>query len=158
MALASALPGVQVWATDASADALAVARANLAGLGSAARAVRLTQGDWFDALPDELRGRLRVVVTNPPYVAEREVEELAREVVAHEPRSALVSGPTGLECIERIVGEAPGWLETPGALVVEIAPHQAAAAIEWARAAGFTDVRIERDLALRERVLVAGIS
>ena len=62
---------VEVWATDASADALAVARANLAGLGRRRRGVRLVEGDWFDALPDELRGRVDVVVSNPPYVAGR---------------------------------------------------------------------------------------
>ena len=53
-------PDVEVWATDASADALAVARANLAGLGRRGAAVRLVEGDWFDALPDELRGRVDV--------------------------------------------------------------------------------------------------
>src|SRR5688500_3110506 len=47
-------PHVQVWATDLSADALAVARANLAALGRRGAVVRLVQGDWFGALPDEL--------------------------------------------------------------------------------------------------------
>jgi release factor glutamine methyltransferase len=68
----------------------------------------------------------------------------------------LVSGPTGLEAIAAIVAEAPAWLDPAGAvLVVELAPHQAAPATELARAAGFTDVRIARDLANRDRVLIA---
>ena len=60
-----------MWATDASADALAVARANLAGLGRRAAVVRLVEGDWYAALPGELRGRVDVIVSNPPYVAGR---------------------------------------------------------------------------------------
>ena len=84
-----------------SADALAVARANLAGLGAPGRArVRLLEGIWFDALPDELRGRVDVVVSNPPYVADG--EPLPAEVADWEPASArCVAGPTGLEAIER---------------------------------------------------------
>jgi release factor glutamine methyltransferase len=156
LALASELPDAEVWATDVSSDALAVARANLAGIGSAATRVRLEAGSWFDALPDELRGRLKIVVSNPPYVAETEVPDLPSVVVDWEPRLALVSGPTGLEAIDAIVAEAPAWLDPDGGvLVVELAPHQAAPATELARAAGFTDVRVHQDLAERDRVLVA---
>ncbi len=155
LALASELPDAEVWATDASADALAVARANLAGAGSFASRVRVGEGSWFDALPDTLRGTLRVVVSNPPYVAEPEFAGLPAEVSDHEPRSALVSGATGLESIEQIVMEAPVWLEPTGALVVELDPRRADAASALADEAGFTDVRIERDLTDRPRVLVA---
>jgi release factor glutamine methyltransferase len=105
-----------------------------------------------------LLGRVRVAVANPPYISEHEVESLPREVVDHEPRVALVSGPTGLEAIERIVADAPAWLETRGALVVEIAPSQGDSVIALARAAGFTDARVERDLTGRARVLVARVS
>src|SRR5690606_38267662 len=69
LSLAAEQPGLEVWGTDASEDALAVARANLAGLGRAATRVRLVAGDWFAALPAELAGRIGVVVSNPPYVA-----------------------------------------------------------------------------------------
>ena len=67
-----------------------------------------------------------------------------------------MSGPTGFEAIERLVAGAPEYL-TPGAgtLVVELAPHQAARAVDSARRAGFAETRVERDLAGRERVLVA---
>ena len=98
---------------------------------------------------------MRVVVTNPPYIAESEVEDLPPEVAQHEPRAALVSGPTGMEAIERIVADAATWLEADGALVVELAPHQADAARALARHAGYNDVRIVADLADRDRVLVA---
>jgi len=66
LALESELPDVEVWASDVSADALNVARANMAGC--AATRVQLAEGSWFDALPAELRGHLRLVVSNPPYV------------------------------------------------------------------------------------------
>jgi len=158
IALARDLPDVEVWATDVSDDALAVARANLAGVGSAATRVRLGRGSWFDALPDELRGHVRLVVSNPPYVAEHEVADLPADVADWEPRQALVSGPSGLEAIEAIVGAAPHWLDpAAAALVVELAPHQAAAVVRAATAAGFDDVRVERDLADRDRVLVARV-
>jgi release factor glutamine methyltransferase len=155
LAVASELPDAEVWATDRSADALAVARANLAGEGAAATRVRLVEGDWYAALPVALQGRLRVIVSNPPYVTERELDDLPPEVVRYEPRDALVSGGTGLEATERIVAGAPRWLEPRGALVVEIAPARADAARALARDAGLVDVSVERDLTGRDRVLVA---
>ena len=72
-----------------------------------------------------------------------------------EPRAALDAGPTGLEDLAAIVAGAPGWLRRPGALVVELAPHQAGAVGELARAAGFDSVEVRPDLAGRDRVLVA---
>lgn len=143
----------EVWASDVSADALALARANLAGLGRPAGRVRLVEGDWFAALPPELAGHLDLVVSNPPYVAED--EELPAEVADWEPEQALVAGPTGREHLERIVGEAPAWLSPGGSLVLELAAHQAPALAAAARTAGFPDVDIRPDLAGRDRVLVA---
>jgi release factor glutamine methyltransferase len=135
-----------VWASDVSAGALAVARANLAGLGSRhARSVRLVQGRWFDALPGELRGGIDVVVSNPPYVA------------GWEPPEALFAGATGLEAVAEIVAAAPAWLARPGALVVEIAPHQATAALRMARQAGLDGVTVRPDLQGRPRALVARV-
>ncbi len=147
--------GIEVWATDTSADALAVAQANLAGFGRLATDVRLVEGSWFDALPAELAGTVDVVVTNPPYVAESEVDDLADEVRRWEPIEALVAGPTGLEDIEQIVAEAPMWLARPGSLLVEIAPHQAGAVARMARSAGFGSAAIWPDFAGRDRILLA---
>jgi release factor glutamine methyltransferase len=153
LAVADEVPRALVWATDVSADALAVARANLAGTGSmVGPRVRLLHGEWFDPLPTELRGRVDVVVSNPPYVAAGET--LPAEVAAWEPAGALVSGPTGLEGIEAVVTGAAGWLARPGSLVVELAPHQAAEAAGMAWAAGFDEVTVTDDLAGRARVLV----
>jgi release factor glutamine methyltransferase len=156
IALAAELPDAQVWATDVSPGAMAVAHANIAGAGSLSARIRLAQGSWFEALPDSLRGRLRLIVTNPPYVAEHEIAELPREVVDWEPRDALVSGPTGTEALELIIDSACDWLDpSAGSLVTELAPHQAAAMRDRARAAGFAEVMIRTDLTGRDRVLIA---
>lgn len=155
LSLAVECPGLQVWGTDVSDEALAVARANLAGLGRAATRVRLAAGAWFDALPEELVGRVDVIVSNPPYVAEHEVADLPDEVRDWEPRTALVPGPSGLEAVEHIVAEAPRWLARPGALLLEMAPHQTARARSRARRAGFPVATVWPDLAGRDRVLLA---
>lgn len=146
-------PHIEVWATDASADALSVARANLAGLGRRAGVVRLVEGDWFAALPAELAGRLDVVVSNPPYVPDG--DPLPAEVAEWEPASALRAGPDGLADVRRIVAAAPAWLAPGGVLVVEIGDTQGEAARALALDAGLVDGRVEPDLAGRPRALVA---
>ncbi|MBI2709341.1 MAG: peptide chain release factor N(5)-glutamine methyltransferase [Actinobacteria bacterium] len=153
LSIAVERPGTSVWATDRSADALELARANLAGTGRAAVDVRLAAGDWYAALPGDLRGRVDVVVSNPPYVAA--AEPLDPVVADWEPTDALVPGPTGLEAIEVVVAGAPEWLAPAGALVVEIGAEQGRAAAGLARAAGFTEVEVRPDLAGRDRCLVA---
>lgn len=144
--------GVDVWMTDASEDALEVARANLAGLGIAGGRVRLAFGSWFDALPEELRGRIAVIVSNPPYVAEH--EKLPDEVAAWEPSRALVAGPSGTEDLEHIIVEGRRWLRSDGAIVLEMAPWQTSDIAELA-SRHFETVRVESDLAGRLRAVVA---
>lgn len=157
LAVADEVPRARVWATDVSADALAVARANLAGTGSlVGPRVRLLHGRWFDPLPPQLRGSVDVVVSNPPYVAAG--ERLPDEVSAWEPAEALVAGPTGLEGIEEVVAGAVRWLARPGSVVVELAPHQADEAAGLAWVAGFDEVSVLNDLAGRARVLVGRFS
>jgi release factor glutamine methyltransferase len=157
--------GPEVWATDASRDALEVAAINLAGVADsdpvAGARVHLCHGAWFGALPPGLAGRVDLIVSNPPYVAESEYGALDPTVRRWEPRSALVSGRGaggvgGMADIEEIIAGAPRWLRTRGVLVVEIDPAQAYAAIDAARRAGFRRVGTERDLAGRLRMLVAG--
>ncbi len=155
----------QVWATEVSAAALEVAAANLSACRAAAPpgarlpAVALAQGSWLDPLPEEVRGRVDLVVSNPPYVAEEEWAGLDPEVRC-EPRQALVAGhgregAAGLADVEAVLDEARQWLGRPGAVVVELAPPQAGPAQEWARHLGYDEVRTEPDLAGRPRALVA---
>jgi release factor glutamine methyltransferase len=158
IALAFALPEAEVWATDVDEEALGVARANVAGAGTPCVRVRLAGGAWFSALPDSLRGRLLLAVVNPPYLAERELDGLDRAVADWEPVGALVSGPTGVEAFEEIIAEAPEWLDPGGTLVLELAPDQVDAVTALALAASFRDVEVHRDLAGRDRVLVARLA
>jgi release factor glutamine methyltransferase len=153
IALEAELPAVEVWATDISEDALAVARSNVAG-ASASR-VRLARGSWFDALPVELRGRVDVAVSNPPYVTTAEFAALPDEVARYEPRRALVAGPAGTEAIAELTRTAPRWLAESGVLVCELAPHQADEAVALALDAGFARAEVHPDLAGRARALVA---
>ena len=158
LSLAAELPvdGTEVWLTDASSDALDVARANVASVGRGAANVRIAEGSWFDALPDELRGRVNVIVSNPPYIAldDPEVEESVREF---EPESALFAGSDGLRDIEAIVTGAREWLAPGGILIVEIGHRQGDAVSALARDAGFEpdEIEIRLDLAHRPRFLHA---
>lgn len=154
LSLAVEVPDAEVWATDASPDALAVARSNLIGIGTReATRVRMVEGSWYEALPELLRGRVDLIVSNPPYVADG--DDLPAEVGEWEPASALRAGPEGLDDVAVIVAGAPGWLADDGVLVVEIGETQGEAAAELARAAGFSSAEVRPDLTGRPRMLVA---
>ncbi len=144
---------VEVVCTDVSPDALAVASANLAGLGRPARRVRLAEGSWYEALPTELRGRLDVIVSNPPYIATG--GSLPPEIADHEPPVALYSGSSGLEATSTILAGAPEWLAPGGAVVLELADGTAGRVQELANSAGLADVAVHPDLTGIDRVLIA---
>lgn len=157
LSLAGELPRgrCEVWLTDLSGDALDVARANAAGLGLAASAVRFGQGSWWSALPDELAGTFDIVVSNPPYVAQGD-PDLEAVVAEHEPPLALFAGADGLDAVRELLVGAPHWLTPGGWLVVEIGASQGEAARAHAQqVAGLTDVVVRRDAADRDRMLVA---
>lgn len=123
--LAKHLPHAVVVATDISPEALAVARDNAARHGVAER-IRFVECDLMAAA--EAAGPWNVIVSNPPYVREDEFESLPRDVRLHEPRTALVSGPTGVEVVARLAAAAAESLAPGGWLLVEIGPAVAAAA------------------------------
>ena len=156
LSLAAELPrgGATVWLTDASAVALHVARANVAGLGLAGAGVRVAEGSWFDALPGELRGNLDLVVSNPPYIATGDpaIDAVVRD---WEPSPALFAGDDGLEAIAAIVASAPAWLRPGGWLVLEIGATQGAAARDLLGTAGFVGIDVRRDASGRERIAMA---
>jgi release factor glutamine methyltransferase len=141
-----------VLATDRSPDALAVARANLAGLGRAAGRVSLHEGSWFDSLPMSVRGAIDVLVSNPPYIGDD--EELPAVVAEWEPSEALRAGPVGDEDLQTILHGADEWVAPGGAVVLEMAPDQTAVIADRFRAAGWQS-SIHGDLAGRDRAVVA---
>jgi len=153
LALASECPVVDVWATDLSEPALAVARANLAGIGRAATRVQVRHGSWFEALPAELAGQFGVVVANPPYVGDG--EDLPAEVEQWEPVTALRSGPDGLDDARVLLAEAPRWLRPDGVLVLELGAGHLHEAAALAHSAGFVSVEVRPDLTGRDRCLLA---
>jgi release factor glutamine methyltransferase len=156
LSIASERSPVTAWATDISEGALAVASANLAGLGvQTVGRVHLAHGSWWDALPEHLKGSVNLAVANPPYVAQTELADLPAEVSDWEPVQALVAGPTGLEALEVIVAGATDWLAGRSTLVAEIAPHQEDDAKAMGLKHGLGEVFVRRDLAGLPRVLVA---
>jgi release factor glutamine methyltransferase len=152
LSIAHEVPGALVVATDASAGALEVARANAARLGLAER-VTFAEGAWFDAVGAD--DRFEVVVSNPPYVAEHEWQDLPHDV-RHEPRAALVGGPSGLDDLRAIVDEAPRHLVTLGLLALELAEQRAEEVAAWFEGAHeWREAQVVDDLARRPRVLLA---
>lgn len=151
LAVAAECDTARVVLTDASAEALAVARANLAGLGRAAVRVSVRQGSWYEALPEPMVGTVDVVVSNPPYV--RDDEALPPDVADWEPAVALRGGPDGLEGARRILADARRWLRPGGSVLLELSPDQMNAATAIARAGGLVVEAIRPDLAGRNRVL-----
>ncbi|MEQ8840546.1 MAG: peptide chain release factor N(5)-glutamine methyltransferase [Acidimicrobiales bacterium] len=152
LAIAVECPTARVMATDASTDALAVARANLAGVGRAATRVSLHEGSWYSALPPAVEGSLDLIVSNPPYVADG--EELPPVVGEWEPPTALRAGATGLDDLRRLVDDAPRWLAAEGVLVLEMAPDQTDTVAGWAEALRLR-ATIHPDLTGRPRAVVA---
>jgi release factor glutamine methyltransferase len=150
LALKARFPDARVHATDISEEAISLAAENSARLGLD---IALHHGDLFEALPVDLRERIDLLVTNPPYVAEGEWSELPVEIRDHEPRGALVAGQSGFEVIDRIALDAPWWLGVGGWLFCEIGETQGEAAVGAFGA--WLDIDLRRDLAGRDRILVA---
>ena len=123
--LAKHLPRARLVATDISPAALAVARENAARHGVAER-IEFLECDLLSA--PQAAGPWDVIVSNPPYVRDDEFDALPRDVRLHEPKAALVAGPTGVEVVARLAADAVGALAVGGWLVVEIGPVVAAAA------------------------------
>ena len=156
LSLAQELPldDTSVWMTDASLDALDVARANAAGLGRAAANVRIVHGDWYAALPTMLRETVDVVVSNPPYIAIDD-PETQPDVAAHEPHEALFSADDGLAALRAVVSGAGEWLRHDGVLVLEIGHRQGDAVRALCDAAGLRAVEVLPDHAGHDRIVTA---
>ena len=158
LSLASELPrgSNEVWLTDLSADALEVARANLAGLGLINGDVRVAQGSWFAALPSELKNSFDLIVSNPPYIALYD-PSVESSVLNHEPHLALFAGSDGLDAYREIISHADEWLVTNGWIVLEIGHQQGDAVRELLAQNSFKQIEIRKDLAGRDRIALAKI-
>jgi release factor glutamine methyltransferase len=134
-------------ALDVSAAALAVAARNAARHGVDGR-LRLLASDCFDALRggEQEDARFDLVASNPPYIAESDIEGLQKEVREHEPRVALTPGGDGLSVIRRLVAEAPRFLKPGGHLLLEIGFDQHEQVAALIDPAVWTLLDIHRDL------------
>ncbi len=141
LALLHARPGLRMLAVDASTGALEVAGANAQRLGLP---LQLHHGDWLAGID----GTFDLLVSNPPYIADTDPHLPA---LRHEPLSALVSGPDGLDAIRTLAAQAPARLRPGGWLLLEHGWDQADAVRGLLARAGFTDVGSRKDLAGIER-------
>jgi release factor glutamine methyltransferase len=148
LALKREFPGSAVFATDISPEAVEVATENRY---KTRLPIYIAEGDLFDPLPASLLGSVDLIVANPPYVAEVDFADLPRDV-QQEPRMALVSGPSGLEVIQRIGADAALWLRPGGVIVCEIGETQGVSATS-----SFVDLPavVRQDLTGRDRYVVA---
>jgi release factor glutamine methyltransferase len=148
LAIADERADAEVWATDRSTAAVALARENAERLGLR---MRVIEGDLLSSLPPALAGRFDAVVSNPPYVDPADYDALPPEVRA-DPYEALVGGP---EVVERLAGEAASWLRPGGVLGIEIGETQADAVRAILASEGYEDARVLADRSGRDRVVVS---
>lgn len=151
LGLAERLPSVTVLAVDREDAALTLARENGAARSCGAR-VEFVRSDWFTAMPS---APYDIIVSNPPYLSEAELVDVAPEVRDFEPRSALVAAEDGLGDLLKIISGAGEHLRRGGLLALETGPSQHAALIAAATGAGYSKVESRRDLAGRDRFILA---
>jgi release factor glutamine methyltransferase len=126
LALASALPAVELYVTDIDPAAVECAGRNLACLSGFAG---VFEGDLYEPLPHSLAGRVNLLLANAPYVPTASIELLPPEARLYEPRLALDGGLDGLDVVQRIIAGARRWLAPDGRLLVETSRSQASAVV-----------------------------
>jgi release factor glutamine methyltransferase len=100
--------------------ALATAAVNISKHGLEDR-IQLWEGDLLDAIPSD-QPNFDIILSNPPYISEDEFQALSKDVREHEPKMALVSGPTGMEVTERLLAQAASRLNEGGVVMLESSP------------------------------------
>ncbi|MEV3855913.1 putative protein N(5)-glutamine methyltransferase [Streptomyces sp. NPDC050095] len=148
-ALLADLRPARLHAADLDPAAVRCARRTLAPLGG-----QVHEGDLYEPLPADLRGRVDVLVANGPYVPTGDLPLLPPEARDHERRMALDGGADGLDVLRRVAADAPRWLAPGGRLFVETSERQAESAEAVVRAAGLKP-EVARDDDLYATVIIA---
>lgn len=148
LSIAKNARGGEWWATDLNPLAVQTARTNAARHGVV---LNLVEGDLFAPVPAHA-GPFDVIVSNPPYVEDAAWEGLAPDIRNFEDPMALLSGDDGLDCIRRIVNEAPNWLVPGGLLALEMGETQGPALRALFEVGGYEDIKITEDLAGHDRI------
>ena len=117
--------------------------------------VSFMESDLFSSIGKEYLGSFDIIVSNPPYIPEREIESLQIEVRLHEPRLALSGGEDGLDYYRKITAEAGKYLAKDGILIYEIGAGQGADVADIMKTNGFKEITVIKDLEDRDRI-VAG--
>jgi release factor glutamine methyltransferase len=149
--LAIKSPTAQIHATDLSASAIDVARANAVRHAVTSR-ITFHESDLFSALPAE---QFDLIVSNPPYIPTNIVKALEPEVRDHDPRAALDGGPDGLTFYRRLAVESPPHLAEGGTLLAEFGDDQHGAVAAIFSEHGWTVEEIVQDLAMKPRIIIA---
>jgi release factor glutamine methyltransferase len=143
----------KVTAVDISPEALAVASSN-AGRNRIGERIRFLQGDLYGPLPSG--ERFDFILSNPPYIPRDDLDKLPAGVRDYEPRLALDGGPDGFAVFDRLVAEAPAWLNPGGYLLIEIgSPQEAPARERIGRNSGYELAKTVLDGSGHPRVLIA---
>jgi release factor glutamine methyltransferase len=151
LALAYEIADAKVVATDISDATLKLAKKNAAALGLQDK-IDFRQGNLFEPVD----GLFDIIVSNPPYIAAKEYEELPASVRAFEPREALLAGESGLEFYEKLIYQAADFLQKNGWLLLEIGAKQEAGIRRIMDDSGFYDsIEMRRDYAGLPRVIKA---
>lgn len=129
--IAAQVPGIELHAADIDQVAVDCARRNIGPLGG-----KVHQGDLYEALPPELRGRVRVLAVNAPYVPTAAIGTMPPEARLHETLACLDGGADGLDVHRRVAAGALDWLEPGGRLIMETSGRQAAGTAAILAAAG----------------------
>ncbi len=148
------VPEAAADAVDISDDALSVARQNAEALGLTTR-VRFFSGDLLAPLRDAGQRGYDAILSNPPYIPDADLAELAPEVRLEEPRLALAGGADGLDFYRRLAQEAPPLLRDGGFLAVEVGIGEAADVASLFQAAGLSGIEVRKDLGGIDRVVMA---
>tara|TARA_R110002095_G_scaffold150422_1_gene130048 strand:+ start:141183 stop:142100 length:918 start_codon:yes stop_codon:yes gene_type:complete len=140
-------------ATDISERALEIAQKN-AESNTLSDKIQFLLSDCFEKLP---AGTVfDIIVSNPPYIPDAEIESLDADVRQHEPRLALAGGTDGLDFYRKIIAEAPRYLKEAGVLMLEFSPEQETSLKALFEESGeYGDVRVKADLAGRARVMIS---
>jgi release factor glutamine methyltransferase len=152
--LASILTKAEIYATDYSPTALAIAKENIINTGFADRII-LKQGSWWTPL-EKWKGQISGMLSNPPYIPSAEILDLQIEVREHEPRLALDGGEDGLQSIQHLVATAPDYLRSGGLWLVEMRAGQGEKVAQMLENQGnYRQIQIINDLAGFDRFVLA---
>jgi len=158
LAVASGTADAVVAISDHSPAAVGLAQENLDRLSAAGllrSPVSVRSGSLMDAFDASVRGRVDVLVANPPYLPLADLASMEPEVAAHDPHDALFGGPEGHEVVDALLAAAGEWLAPGGTVVLEIDARRSGVALERARALGLVEVEARRDLTGADRFLLA---